>query len=57
MKTRGDCGVAIANLELKPLRLEDAVEMATVYVRGEKRILSLRRLLRECVANLNRCLL
>ena len=36
MKTRGDCGVAIANLESKPLRLEDAVEMATVYVRRKE---------------------
>ena len=56
MKTPGDCGVAIASLELKPLRLEDAVERR-LRMGGEKRALSLRRLLRECVANLNRRLL
>ncbi len=36
MKTPGDCGVAIASLELKPLRLEDAVEMAAAYVRRKE---------------------
>jgi len=36
MKTPDDCGVAIASLELKPLRLEDAVEMAAAYVRRKE---------------------
>ena len=36
MKTPGDGGVAIASLELKPLRLEDAAEMAATYGRGKE---------------------
>ena len=36
MKTPGDCEVAIAGLELKPLRLEDAVEIAAAYVRRKE---------------------
>jgi len=36
MKTPGDCGVAIASLELKPLRLEDAVDTVTAYVRRKE---------------------
>ena len=36
MKTPGDCGIAIANLELEPLRLEDAVEMVAAYVRRKE---------------------
>jgi hypothetical protein len=36
MKTLGDCGVAIASRELKPVRLEHAVEMATAYARGKE---------------------
>lgn len=36
MKTLGDCGVAIASRELKPVRLEHAVEMAAAYARGKE---------------------
>ena len=36
MKTPVDCGVAIARLELKPLSLKDAVEMAATYGRGKE---------------------
>lgn len=36
MKTPGDGGEAIATLELKPLRLEDAGEMAATYGRGKE---------------------
>jgi hypothetical protein len=36
MKTLGDCGVTIASLELKPVRLEHAVEMAAAYVGGKE---------------------
>jgi hypothetical protein len=36
MKTPGDGGVAIASLELRPLRLEDAVEIAAVYGWGKE---------------------
>jgi hypothetical protein len=36
MKSPGDGGVVIASLELKPLRLKDAVEMVAAYVRGKE---------------------
>jgi len=36
MKTPGDGGVAITGRELKPLRLEDAVEMAATYGWGKE---------------------
>ena len=36
MKTPDDCGVATAGLELKPLGLEDAVEMTAAYGRGKE---------------------
>jgi hypothetical protein len=36
MKTPDNCGVAIASFELKPLRLEDALQMAAAYVRRKE---------------------